>query len=1134
MNKNLTFGISAMDLGKKTALVPSPGIDLTEWKDALTINGLYSAGGKVDVTTSTEVRLLWDQNALYILFICHERAPRTYTIANGHDVRKITMHRTDLVSAALRSGSFGRRDLADFNVFANGQKSAEVQKGMTYISGDSYCLGDGRDVGNLAEITEIPEDAYECSVKAEDDVWYAYFALPWQLFGGFPEGSFDLQVYRRKNQSGEVLSAFPLDFNANYSDHFQFDPETFIETYLDGQMPKTNGDNDLDGERQLIKGEDILFTLPSGIRHWQRPVMLLWPEAEERTAIAALLASQEKTTEETLGERVYLAQRIQDSLILDGADFFFNQRVANPWIPVDPWVARRRVNEALRAGDTDKACEVLDDYLAFFRNYISWWYADHTFMNQSDAWVTPDTLRGVKDLEGKLELSFGISRKQLKLWLEPVEEGFRLYGQEGFFKADPVSYIYTEKDGKVTVKTARHILVITTGKDYSAVLDKKHTILMKGGLRFLYEGKALAGSEYLLPLSSGEEICGFGERFNKVNQRGNVAALWQRDAWEGAMGTLGNQAYKNIPLFHSTKGYAGFVNSTYRMRFDVGQADPELLRCTAAGPVFDIYFFAGTPAETMKAYMELTGFPIQPPKWVFEPWCGGGVNNWLDYGLKDTYKEQASILHKFDEYDIPHSAFYAEGAGWDGHETREQIYKIIKECEARGMQTLSWQYPHVTVEQAKALMPELSEEELPISKHSGNERIMALTRVIDFTNPLGKELLRRQWIDRFDAGIRGTMVDFGDIIPDEAVFADGRKGDEMHDGYTYIYAKAYRELFESKYGEDHVLYTRGAGAGSQHFAAQFGGDHDASLKGMEYAMAGGLSAAVSGLPFWGVDVGGYAGFGDEETYLRWTEFGVFCPIMRYHGRGRREPWFYDDFTVEVYRFCAWLRENLLPYSYSTAVEAHRTGLPMIRVLELCFPGDPEAQRWNDEYMYGPDLFVAPVHTEGDAREIYFPKGKWVSFWDSHDVVEGPAVRKVQAPINRIPVYVREGALVPMQLSGSLKPGASMSKTKVNAMLLTAAGGASGTRSLTTTGSITYKVNAADGKYCWCLKGLEQNDYFLVKGLPKKPVRVVMNGVELPEQPEQHGLYFEMSWFMTPDGTLLIRGNNSHEISLVIE
>ncbi len=1120
MNQNLTFGVSSMNIGKPAAAAPSPEIDLSQWEGAPVIDRLYSAGGKVDAPVPTEVRFLWDRNSLYILFICHELAPRTYTLANGHDVRKITMDRTDLVSVALRSGSFGRRDLADFNVSVNGTKSAEVQKGMTYISGDSFCLGDGRDTGNLAEIRVIPEDEYICTVRALDEVWYAYFALPWQLFGGFPEGVFDLQVYRRKRQTGEVLTAFPLDFNANYDDHFQFDPETFIETYLDG-------------EKQLTHGADILFTLPSGIRHWQRPVKLLWPNTEERACIAALLSSDETTTEETLGERVYLAQRIQDSLILDGADFFFNQRVANPWIPVDPWVARRRVNEALRAGDTDKACEVLDDYLDFFRNYVSWWYADHTFMNQSDRWVTPDTLRSVKDLGDRLELTFGFGRKQQKLWLQAVSDGFRLYGKEGFFKEEAVSYKYSEIFGKIMVRTSRHTLLITTGKDYSAVMDKKQTILIKGGLRFFYEDKVLTGSEYLLPLAAGEDIYGFGERFNQVNQRGNVAALWQRDAWEGAMGTLGNQAYKNIPLFHSTKGYAGFINSTYRMRFDVGQADPDLLRCTAAGPVFDIFFFAGTPADTMKAYMELTGFPIQPPAWVFEPWCGGGVGNWLNYGLKDTYKEQASILHKFDEYDIPHSAFYAEGAGWTGHKTREQVYKIVKECDARGMKTLSWQYPHVTVEQAKALMPELSEEELPITKHSGNDRIMALTRVIDFTNPLGKELLRRQWIDRFDAGIRGTMVDFGDIIPDEAVFADGRKGDEMHDGYTYIYAKAYRELFESKYGDDHVLYTRGAGAGSQHFAAQFGGDHDASLKGMEYAMAGGLTAAASGLPFWGVDVGGYAGFGDEETYLRWTEFGVFCPIMRYHGRGRREPWFYDDFTIEVYRFSAWLRENLLPYSYSTAVEAHRTGLPMIRVLELCFPGDPEAQKWNDEYMYGPDLLVAPVHTEGDAREVYFPKGKWVSFWDSSDVTEGPTVKCVQAPIDRIPVYVREGALLPLQLSGSLKPGDSMSKTKVKAVLLTPAQEASGERSLTTTGCITYQTEAAEGRSCWQLKGLEENEYFLIKGLSEKPGSVIMNGMELPEQPEQHGLYFEPSWYMTADGTLLIRGIHAHEIRLTI-
>ena len=165
---------------------------------------------------------------------------------------------------------------------------------------------------------------------------------------------------------------------------------------------------------------------------------------------------------------------------------------------------------------------------------------------------------------------------------------------------------------------------------------------------------------------------------------------------------------------------------------------------------------------------------------------------------------------------------------------------------------------------------------------------------IDFSHPRAEELLENQWHDRMDAGFDGTMVDFGEIIPDEAVFYDGRTGDEMHNAYALDYTKAYRKLFEKYKGEDHVLFSRSAAAGVQKYSCQFGGDQLSSFRGLTYAMNGGLTLAASGFPFWGVDAGGYSGFADEETYLRWTEFAAFSPIMRFHGVTPREPWFTVD------------------------------------------------------------------------------------------------------------------------------------------------------------------------------------------------------------------------------------------------
>ena len=183
-------------------------------------------------------------------------------------------------------------------------------------------------------------------------------------------------------------------------------------------------------------------------------------------------------------------------------------------------------------------------------------------------------------------------------------------------------------------------------------------------------------------------------------------------------------------------------------------------------------------------------------------------------------------------------------------------------------------------------------------------------------------------------------------------------------------------------------------------------------------------------------------------------------------------------------------------------------------------------------MYGPDLLVAPMHTEGTAREVYFPAGRWVSFWDNSDVIEGPMVKCVEAPIDRIPVYVRQCALVPMRLSENLKPGASMTKTETSALLLSAGSGHF-FRYTATNGGIIYDAVCDEDGAAWKLTGLMGQEYILVKGLSDAPARVLVNDMELPEQPVQHGLYFGPSWYRAADGFLMIRIPHVSELTLQI-
>jgi len=138
--------------------------------------------------------------------------------------------------------------------------------------------------------------------------------------------------------------------------------------------------------------------------------------------------------------------------------------------------------------------------------------------------------------------------------------------------------------------------------------------------------RSIAGIDIRGDLKSGEKIFGLGERFDALDQRGKTLTLWQLDAWDStAWGGLSNQAYKPIPLWHSTSEYSVFWNTSYQIRADFGCKEDDRYRVTAHGPILDLYIWPGEYQNVLREYTSLTGKPLLPPAWAFEPWMGGAV-----------------------------------------------------------------------------------------------------------------------------------------------------------------------------------------------------------------------------------------------------------------------------------------------------------------------------------------------------------------------------------------------------------------------------------------------------------------------------------------------------------------------------
>jgi alpha-glucosidase (family GH31 glycosyl hydrolase) len=292
----------------------------------------------------------------------------------------------------------------------------------------------------------------------------------------------------------------------------------------------------------------------------------------------------------------------------------------------------------------------------------------------------------------------------------------------------------------------------------------------------------------------------------------------------------------------------------------------------------------------------------------------------------------------------------------------------------------------------------------------------------DFTHDEG----RRWWLEKRrylleELGIDGFKTDGGEHPwGHDLRYADGTRGDEANNRYPVEYAAAYHELMRSA-GVPPVTFSRagytGAGAVPLHWA----GDEGSTWEAFRSSITAGLTAGMSGVFFWGWDIGGFSGpIPDAELYLRAAAMAALCPVMQYHAEfnfhrlpsGDRTPWNIaartgDERVIPRYRTLAELRERLVPYLVEQAALAVANSRPMMRALAFEWPDDPAVWDHQFEYLLGDDLLVAPVVEPGvTSVAVYVPQGEWIDAWTG-ELVVGPIVVERTAEVGSIPVFVRD-------------------------------------------------------------------------------------------------------------------------------
>ncbi len=547
-----------------------------------------------------------------------------------------------------------------------------------------------------------------------------------------------------------------------------------------------------------------------------------------------------------------------------------------------------------------------------------------------------------------------------------------------------------------------------------------------------------------LGLRSGEAVYGLGEKFGPLNHRGQLVISWNEDAW----GVNSELSYKNIPFAWSPSGWGVFVHTTARVEHGVGypQWSHRSYVVRVDDPTLDLFLLAApTPAALLERFTYLTGRAPVPPRWSL------GV--WMSRCYYRTAGEAMDAARRLRERSIPCDVLVLDGRAWLKVETRfgfewdKERYpdpsSFISDLKSINLRLCLWEYPYVSVHHP--LFTQLAEKGYLLKNAAGDPYVfewdpapfgslltpLPPSGIVDFTHPEAYAWYRDAHQALFAQGVDVMKTDFGEQIPVDARASNGETGRRLHNVYPLLYNRCVYEASERHARGGALVWGRSGWTGSQRYPIQWGGDPQADWEGLAASIRGGLSWGMSGAPFHSHDIGGFYGAQpDPELYVRWVQAGVMASHTRFHGTTPREPWYFGAEAEQIVREWLLWRYRLLPYLEDCALEAHRTGMPVMRAMPLAFPDDPPAWRFEEQYLLGPALLVAPVLVPGGMVRFYLPAGGWYDIV-SGERLEGPRTIERTVPLKEMPVYGREGFVVPLgpmvQHTGEIDPAARLNE-----------------------------------------------------------------------------------------------------------
>ncbi len=545
----------------------------------------------------------------------------------------------------------------------------------------------------------------------------------------------------------------------------------------------------------------------------------------------------------------------------------------------------------------------------------------------------------------------------------------------------------------------------------------------------------------------GDAIYGLGEKSGAHNRSGRNFTLWNTDVHD-PVSTLEFTAghppgdprrdrmspefdpyYVSIPFFYhqdqSGRMAASFLDNGYRATYDFSAAADYSIKFE--GGQYTEYIFAGPEiADILSAYTWLTGRMALPPLWSL----GYHQSRWHPY----TQDEVEALARRHREHAIPCDTLWLDIDYMDGYrvftwnpDRFPDPAGMLARLAADGRRVVTIIDPGVKSEPGYWVFDQAVERDLLCRTEGGGIYVGQVwpgnTSFPDFV-----KLDTRTWWGELNAahvksGIAGIWNDMnepatGAIAPTRMRFDGGRCSHERyHNQYALLMAMGTTAGLRDAMPELRPFVLSRAGfAGIQRYAANWMGDNLSRWDHLWLSIPMAMGLGLSGQPFVGADVGGFFGHGNAELFLRWLQYGVLTPFCRNHSHidnADQYVWAWGDAVLNMGRDAIALRYRLLPYIYAAFVRATETGAPVQRPLVFDHQYDPAVRDIDDEFLFGSDLLVAPVLAAGQtARQVYLPHGDWYD-WHSGELIGGARYVLAPTPMDRIPLYARGGAVIPM-------------------------------------------------------------------------------------------------------------------------